>query len=84
MLKIRPASDHLGSSGILVHASDGIIVHLPAPQISRSFEAAQNWAPSLNDRPAQTQPLSGSGIWAGAGMTTDVSGAGMVTSRGTG
>jgi hypothetical protein len=74
--------DHLVSIGLAVHASDGVIVHRPAVQLSISFVATQNCAPSLNDRPAHTQPLSGSGIWAGAGKAITGSGGEIITSRG--
>jgi hypothetical protein len=58
----RRDQHHFVSSGLLVQASDGIIVHRPPLQVSISLLATQNCAPSLNDRPAHTQPLGGKGI----------------------
>jgi hypothetical protein len=44
--------------------------HLPIVQVCRILSATQNPAPSLNGRPAQTQPLGGSGTITGIGSNS--------------
>jgi hypothetical protein len=45
--------------------------HFPIEQVCRSLSATQNPAPSLKGRPAQTQPLGGSGTMTGIGSNID-------------